>query len=172
MSDLFRVRRVAGEPVVRLGLRVFPGGPFVEWDLTHEGADEIAECLQDGHVAGDAKGPAGSFSVFVEPTGGASPPEVTLHLGLGKNAAEMAWSLSPKVVADLAVALTTTTLPKNWGPYLPPCCPDCGSKMVYVTCDMTEQGGPPEETWLCSKYGCGRALQTYEPTDDDKVCIP
>jgi hypothetical protein len=32
--------------------------------------------------------------------------------------------------------------------------------MVYIAIDMTSQGGPPEDTWLCENTKCGRALGT------------
>lgn len=39
-----------------------------------------------------------------------------------------------------------------------PLCPECGKKMTHVTDDMESQGGPPENSWLCTTPMCGRVL--------------
>lgn len=58
--------------------------------------------------------------------------------------------------------------------YLPPRCPDCEFPMVFITVDMTEQGGPPENTWLCHNQACGRAIRSYDPREVPTldVCVP
>lgn len=58
--------------------------------------------------------------------------------------------------------------------FLPPRCPDCGSKMVFITVDMSDQGGPDACTWLCDRpdHACGRVIGSYEPDPHDPVCAP
>lgn len=58
--------------------------------------------------------------------------------------------------------------------YLPPRCPDCNSKMVFITVDMSDQGGPEADTWLCAHPArtCGRTLGSYEPDTDECVVVP
>lgn len=41
-----------------------------------------------------------------------------------------------------------------------PECPDCHYEMVYIAVDMTGQGGPPANTFLCSNRSCGMTLKT------------
>jgi hypothetical protein len=41
----------------------------------------------------------------------------------------------------------------------PPCCPDCETPMIYIREDTSEQGGPPENTWLCDNKECRRGLK-------------
>lgn len=39
-------------------------------------------------------------------------------------------------------------------------CPRCGKgPMIEIEVDMTEQGGPPANSWLCADQSCGRAIQ-------------
>lgn len=59
-------------------------------------------------------------------------------------------------------------------PYLPPRCPDCNAKMVFITVDMSDQGGPDARTWFCDNPSrrCGRVLESYEPLDNALVCVP
>lgn len=44
-------------------------------------------------------------------------------------------------------------------------CPDCGSEMRFITEDMSDQGGPPENTWLCLNQTCGRAIEAADDSD-------
>lgn len=55
--------------------------------------------------------------------------------------------------------------------FLPSRCPDCKSPMIFIDYDCTNQGGPPENTWLCSIPECGKALDTYKLKSEETICL-
>ena len=87
--------------LVILSIRLSPGGVALIWHLSTEEATELVEGLECGDVCGDA----GDYAYQVTPTKGSNPPETTLSLGLGRDAADVTWSFPSEVVVDMARAI-------------------------------------------------------------------